>query len=470
MSEKQGIKKKLMLSFGMIIVLVVVLLEGAFLLALREYYYASTVQFLTNRSAISTQFFNKYYGGARLSETAGLIIENLPPDEIARVEVLDWRHRVISDSYGFPSERIINTPDVQRALGGQTGKWEGEEGGNTERLLAISQPLRFQDHIVGVVRYTVSLEKIDDHVNNIIGWAFLLGMLVIAFSLLVSMAVAKKIIAPIQTLTRAADAFARGDYTHPVHAASSDEIGTLAHTMEHMADEIRKTEQLKNDFISSVSHELRTPLTSVKGWAETLLSGDPNDREETEMGLRVILKETDRLILLVEDLLDFSKLHSEKIKLDRKQIDLRALLLEVDVQFEVRAKEKGICLQTSIAEGEHRLLGDPNRLKQVLVNLLDNALKFTPPTGWIRLSLQPDGMFYRIDIADSGEGISPEDIQRVTEKFYKGKSRLSGSGIGLAVSKEIIRGHRGQLLVASKVGAGTVVTLLLPSSDSFSDY
>ncbi|MBN6189174.1 HAMP domain-containing histidine kinase [Aneurinibacillus sp. BA2021] len=470
MNGKRGIQKKLMLSFGMIIVLVVVLLEGAFLLAVRQYYYTSTVQFLTNRSAISTQFFNKYYGGARLSETAGLIIENLPPDEIARVEVLDWKHRVISDSYGFPSERIIHTPDVQRALGGRTGIWEGEEENGAERLLAISQPLRFQEHIVGVVRYTVSLKKMDAHVANIIGWALLLGMLVITFSLLVSMAVAKKITAPIQTLIRAADAFAKGDYAHPVPAASSDEIGTLAHTMEHMADEIHKTEQLKNDFISSVSHELRTPLTSVKGWAETLLSGDPDDREEIDMGLRVILKETDRLILLVEDLLDFSKLHSEKIKLERKAIDIRALLFEVQVQFEVRAKAKDIRLQTDSAAGEHILIGDPNRLKQVFVNLLDNALKFTPPNGWIRLSLQPDGMFFRIDIADSGEGIPPEDIKRVTEKFYKGKSRLSGSGIGLAVSKEIIRAHKGQLLVTSKVGAGTVVTLLLPHTASLSDY
>ena len=236
----------------------------------------------------------------------------------------------------------------------------------------------------------------------------------------------------------------------------------LAETLNTMASELTRREKLKEDFISSISHELRTPLTSIKGWSETLASGDPADSEEMQMGLAIIDRETDRLSGLVEDLLDFSKLYAKSIVLHPETLDLLRPMRETIKQFEARAQKESITITGNYGLTMLPVEADANRMKQVFINVLDNALKFTPRDGSITVTADQEMDWARIAVTDSGSGISPEDLPHVTDKFYKGSSQRSGSGLGLAICKEIVELHGGIFRINSIVGEGTTVTIRIP--------
>lgn len=229
-----------------------------------------------------------------------------------------------------------------------------------------------------------------------------------------------------------------------------------------MAGELSKAEQLKNDFISSVSHELRTPLTAIKGWAETLSGEEMPDKQTMHKGMAVIGKETERLSGMVEELLDFSRIQSGRMAMVMDRMDLVAELDDAVLMFGQRAAREKIHLRYEEPEELIVVMGDHNRLKQVFVNILDNALKHTAAGGEVSICVQHTGETASVVIADTGEGIKPEDLPQVKTKFYKGDSTKRGSGIGLAVADEIVNRHGGSLTIESVYQKGTTVTILLP--------
>ena len=228
-----------------------------------------------------------------------------------------------------------------------------------------------------------------------------------------------------------------------------------------MAEEIGATEKMKNEFLSSVSHELRTPLTAIKGWSETLQAA-PEDRELVSRGLAVIGKEAERLSGLVEELLDFSRMESGHIVLKRQRLDVLAELEETVFLFRDRAARAGLSLEYSDGEELLPVMGDPARLRQVFVNLLDNAVKYTPRGGRIRVEAAQLPGRVQVVISDTGVGIAPEELPRVRQKFYQTDPANPGSGIGLALVEEIVRLHGGRMEMDSEPGVGTAVTVLLP--------
>lgn len=458
----KGIKKRVVFHFGIIILMIVLVLESVFLLTIRQYYFGSAREALVNRATTSTAFYNKYLDSYSLKSMAKYILENIDDEEYAKIEIIDWEGRVILDSYGFTPDTQVKTPDVQEALSGKTGVWTGRNQISHEHIIAVSNPLKSQEKIIGVLRYSVSAEPLYQTVSHITWIALAIGSLVLVLSFIISMLSAKRIIDPIEELTEIAKKMARGNFSYRARKRHDDEVGTLAETLNYMAEELSKNEKLKNDFISSVSHELRTPLTSIKGWNETLVSGGLEDHEETLQGLEVISKETDRLIGLVEELLDFSKFQSGEMKIQRETVDISGLLHEVEHQFGYKGQQKAISLDVRLPNEPLLVSGDHNRLKQVFVNLVDNAYKFSRESGRIELSAVKQERVLQISVADTGEGIAPEDLHKVTEKFYKGQSKFSGSGLGLSICKEIIELHRGQLRVESELGKGTTVTITLP--------
>ena len=232
-----------------------------------------------------------------------------------------------------------------------------------------------------------------------------------------------------------------------------------------MSDEIARTDRIKNDFISTVSHELRTPLTAIKGWGETLMSMGTEDKEITEKALGVIVNETDRLYSLVEELLDFSKIQSGRLSLRLEPIDVLAELDEAVFVFMDRAKRDGIELSYSSPDYTAPMSADSARIKQVFVNVLDNAFKYNKQGGKVSVCAHKtvDNNIV-IEITDTGCGISKEDLSHVKEKFYKANVSVRGSGIGLAVVDEIIKMHNGTLDIASEENVGTRVTMILPLS------
>ncbi|MBB3111943.1 signal transduction histidine kinase [Paenibacillus phyllosphaerae] len=458
-----SLRTRMVWSFGMLIVLVVVMLGSLFVTLVWNYYYGSAVSSLMQRAQTEAALHNRNLSAQPMRTIARYMLQNMTAGT-AHLQLLDHAGNLIVDSNGMPGDgRVLATPDVASALNGQQGSWRGKDPVTGERIAAVTLPVKRDQRVVALFRYTASLQGIDAIVRNMIFVALLGAIIVVLLFFGMSVLMANRIARPIRNLTKVAEQMAEGNWTRRAEIGEQDEIGRLADTLNTMAAEITRREKLKNDFISSISHELRTPLTSIKGWSETLASGDPTDVEEVRMGLAVIDRETDRLAGLVEDLLDFSKLYAKNIVLHPEPLDFLAPIKETVRQFEARAHREGIRLAAGLADNGPLLVeADANRLKQVLINVLDNAFKFTPKGGQVMLTAERIGDDVQVRIADSGIGIDPADLPHVTDKFYKGNSQRAGSGLGLAICKEIVELHGGTLELASIVEEGTTVTVRLP--------
>jgi signal transduction histidine kinase len=274
----------------------------------------------------------------------------------------------------------------------------------------------------------------------------------------VSISISQSIIKPINSITDTAKKMAKGNFNVKASKKYDDEVGTLSDTLNYMADEILKSEKLKNDFISSISHELRTPLTSIKGWAFTLKRPGFNDDRKREEALDIIIEESERLTSLVEELLDFSRFQAGRITLNLENVNLGELLNKTISELEPRFERNNIFVQNKIQEVQ-LIKADKNRLKQVFINILDNAVKFSEAGGIITIELFSNEKEIVIAIEDTGCGIPEEDLKKVLQKFYKVQINKPGSGIGLAVCDEIIKLHGGKIEIESKEGAGTKVSI-----------
>ena len=228
-----------------------------------------------------------------------------------------------------------------------------------------------------------------------------------------------------------------------------------------MALELDSAERVKNDFISSVSHELRTPLTAIKGWSETLQE-DGISGKLYEKGLGVISREAERLSGLVEELLDFSRMQSGRMTLMMEKIDILAEVGKQSICSANGRRRKKKFLLYEEPETISPVMGDINRLRQVFVNIIDNALKYTSEGGTVEVTVNEEGGFVHVVVSDNGCGISPEHLPRVKEKFYKANQAVRGSGIGLALADEIVAMHKGKLEIESHENIGTAVTITLP--------
>ena len=274
------------------------------------------------------------------------------------------------------------------------------------------------------------------------------------------------IVIPVGQIGEAAKKIAEGDFNARLEKKTDDEIGDLCETINYMADELGATERMKNDFISSVSHELRTPLTAIKGWAEMLEDSSKDnsiDNATLQRGMGVIIGETERLSVMVEELLDFSRLQSGRMILQPMKLDIIAELSEAVLTFEQRAiREKKDLIYTE-SDDIIPVMGDKNRLRQVFVNIIDNALKYSDEGGSVTITaVRTEKGFVDIAVKDTGIGIPADQLEKVKTKFFKGNATRRGSGIGLAVADEIIRMHGGEINLDSIEGEGTTVVIRLP--------
>jgi len=327
--------------------------------------------------------------------------------------------------------------------------------------MAVSMPLLYRDETVGLIRFISSLEATNNGIRDISRFLLILGTIVVAVSGLISVFIANSITKPLKEVTEVAEKMADGQFKVRSQVRVEDEIGRLSHTLNYMAEEIVRKETLKNDFISSISHELRTPLTSIKGWAITLKSGDEPDKELLEDGLEIIETESDRLTQMVEELLDFSRFTSGRITLSKDTVDIKDTVKMVVYQMMPRAVNNNINFKVDIEDTISPIIGDENRIKQVLINILDNAFKFTGE-GDVSLRAYEDNSHIRIEIEDNGPGIPDEELPYVKDKFYKGKNSKSHSGIGLSICDEIMQLHDGIFDIESEPNKGTKAILGFP--------
>jgi signal transduction histidine kinase len=336
-----------------------------------------------------------------------------------------------------------------------------------ERVMSVSSPLLFSDNqVIGVMRYVTSLEKVNRQILYSIGFALGVAFLVMAIVIVSNLYFIRSIVVPVQELNEIAKKIAAGSYGDRLEKHFNDEIGELCDAINNMSSEISAAERIKTEFISSVSHELRTPLTAIAGWSETLLSGDIDDPPEIRKGIRIILNEARRLSKLVEELLEFTRMEGGRFTLQMEEADVLPEFEEAVFMYMETLKKDGITLEYSAADDIPNIVCDRARLRQVFLNILDNAAKHGGSGKRIDASIRTDSRFITIAVRDYGAGIPPEELPRVKLKFYKGSSKMRGSGIGLAVSDEIVRLHGGTLDIESKVGEGTTVTIRLPIKPS----
>src|SRR5699024_2568796 len=249
-------------------------------------------------------------------------------------------------------------------------------------------------------RFITSLRETNRSIKNISKIFILIGIIVIFISAIVSLFLANTIVKPLEEVTDVAEKMASGQLKVRSKKRFNDEIGKLSDTLNYMAEELLKKEQLKNDFVSSISHELRTPLTSIKGWAITLKSDELNDDQLLKDGLDIIEKESDRLTLMVEDLLDFSKFISGRITLTKEEIDIKDTVNQIGKQLMPRAKANKIDFKVNCNKNIPIIIADENRIKQVLINLIDNAFKYTSEEGEVIFSADYKDGFIEIYVKD----------------------------------------------------------------------
>ena len=390
-------------------------------------------------------------------------IENYFQDkDKMEIMALSRTGQVLITSTGFePDQQPM--PDYDLALQSEdgTGNWIGQL--NTgEKVMAITRAVRDENGaLVGSIRYVVSLERADQQMAFVVIILVLAGLFILLLLTFSGVYFIRSILVPVKRISASAKQIAQGDFDVRVEKSKDDELGQLCDAVNDMAGELGAAERMKNDFISSVSHELRTPLTAIKGWAETLRLGA--DQETAEKGMTVIIRESARLSGLVEELLDFSRLQSGRMRLSAARLDILAELDEAVYLFTDRARTERKELTYEENTSLSPVYGDRDRLRQVFVNIIDNALKYTQAGGVITVSSREAMGYVEVTVSDTGCGIPAQHLPNVKKKFYKANQLVRGSGIGLAVADEIVSLHGGTLGVESQEGVGTVVTIRLPS-------
>ena len=381
------------------------------------------------------------------------------------VQIFDSDGNMIVTTNGFASQGIAQkATDYKEAVSnGTEASWVGKNA-NGERVLAITTVLSDLGYgSNGAYRILVSMEEVTKSCYGIFAAAIVVGLITIVFFLFSGLFFVSSVVRPVRAVTAAARRIAAGDMRSRLEVKHNDEIGELCDTINFMASELENADKLKNDFISSVSHELRTPLTAIKGWGETVNMSIGEDDEVVRRGMDVILGEADRLSGLVEELLDFSRLESGKMTFTPALCDpLRIVGSVVEMYGEI-AHQNTLTLNFVKPEKTEQIMADADRIKQVFINTIDNAVKYTDAGGHIVVSVFNEEACVRVTISDTGCGIANKDIDHVKEKFYKANNNVRGSGIGLAVADEIIRHHNGLLFVESTEGEGTTVTVVLPT-------
>lgn len=464
-----GLGTKLSLSYVLISLITLIIMESLFIFAIYQYYVSGVEQTLTNNAEAAASMFNRYAPSGDIEDKQDFIFENMDSQEKALVEVYDTNGQFLINNIGDTENATKLTDDYNGAVAGDVDAWRGRLD-TREAVMSVSVPIYDGKIVVGVLRYVSSMSMVNALVKSNVVAVTIIAVVILLVATIVGRVMSSLILKPIRNLIRVTREITKGNLEAKATVYNNDEIGQLSKAINRMTDEIAQSYKTKNDFISSISHELRTPLTSINGWAETI-EDSPEDVETTRMGMEIISRETKRMIRLVNDLLDFSKLQSHRIELELEPIWMNDFLESLYNQFLPRAAQEEIALRLHLGNTDVMVMADENRLSQVFVNILDNAFKFVKGRAYPEVVIQAHMLDDQVvmTIEDNGPGMSSEELVRVKEKFYKGSSKQSGTGLGLSIANEIVALHNGTFYIDSIRGVGTKVSVVLPYEDTTTD-
>ena len=463
--EITGLRKRWLVSSLSPIFVVALLIAGTFCVVMANYYYNMMLDGLKTRAAHASEYFssNAVTNFREFYQSASSFASEFSERDIMELQFINSSGRIMASSYGLTAGMAPGTPDIINAF--QTKKMEpfrGVDPHTGEHIMSVCAPLLLDDQVVGAMRYVTSMSAVTRELLITVGVA--LGLLIVGVGMVYvsNMVFINNVVEPVAEVTETAKRIAGGSYGTQMENHYRDEIGQLIDAINNMSAQISKSEKVKSEFISSVSHELRTPLTAINGWGETLLEDD--DPQQLQRGVSIILKESRRLTNMVEELLDFSKMQDGRFTLNIEPVDVQAEFEDTIYTYMELFKQDHIELHY---EGSDELFppipSDPERLKQVFCNVLDNAAKHGGAGRRIDAAVTAGAEAIVITVRDYGPGIPEAELPFVKQKFYKGSSKARGSGIGLALCDEIIRLHEGTFSIGNAEGGGCLVTITLPA-------
>ncbi len=447
-----------------VVLFIVLLAVAAFSAAMGSYYYSTLSESLKQKAENAISSFDYYRTEAEYYDNARAVVAGEPNSDKLEVEYLDADGQIRFSSSDLTAFRSPGTPDIAEAISMKRTKvWIGADPSTGEHIMAASSPLMIDGEVVGVMRYVTSLNKVDKQIIIIVAIALGIGLGILGMVYFSNLYFIRSIVDPVAGITETAKRIAAGSYGVQIEKRYDDEIGALTDAINDMSLKINQSEKMKNEFISSVSHELRTPLTAINGWAETIMNGEVRDAGDVKKGMGIIVSEARRLTNMVEELLEFSRIQDGRFTLSVEPMDIKAELEDAVYTYREFFRREGIELNHFDCDEEFPpIAGDPERLRQVFCNLLDNAAKHGGSGKRIDTAIARDEDQVVITIRDYGPGIPAEELPHVKYKFYKGSSKARGSGIGLAVCDEIITRHEGTLDIDNAEGGGCIVTIHLP--------
>ena len=439
--------------------------------------YNQQARFFINEAEEVGIIFNKYENTQRsvINDRLNVLTKVLS----AKTAIMDTDGNTLYGQTSLdqsPSKLLLEPGFKEQILAGKNVVFAGKIEGVNEEIFLVAVPLKKDTKVIGSIVIFSPIIGIKQHVNNILGIALIGALIGIILATVLSIFVSRKMVRPLAKMEETARQITEGEFGRQIQVASDDEVGRLASSFNRMSTELKekieaieRLDRLRQELLSDVSHELRTPLTVIQGFSEAVLDGLVKSKEQEQLYLRNIIDESERLRRLVDDLLDLKGMEAAKTFDEMEYVVLNKLAQITVERLKNMANSKEIKLTLTVPEHTITVWGNIDRLKQVLTNLLDNAIKHSEAGGAVRVVL---GMEYNctfISVENSGPGILREELENIWERFYKvDKSRSrrgTGTGLGLSIVKKIIEMHGGKVSAESEPGHGAIFTVYLPLTE-----
>lgn len=464
----KGLQKRWLFNSVSIIIALGLVCVLAVTASFAAYYYSNLQADMQNKAKTTTEFFAEYLNQDYNSFYQSCITYAQTFEERDKIELqfINQSGTIVASSYGPWIGPSPATPDIAEAVSLRgIRSFVGEDPYTHQRILAVSSPMIYGNgEVIGVLRFVTATALMDRQIFYVAVISLLVMLAVLAVVTLSSNYFIRSIMIPVSQITEKAKWIANGSYGAQIQTKYDDEIGELAQTINELSTKISQNEKMQSEFISQLSHELRTPLTVINGWSETLLADEEMDAD-TKQGLKIISSEAKRLTEMVMELLDFTKLQDGRVSLSLELTDIRSEFEDTVFMYSSKLSQEGLELNYMDTDADiPEISCDAKRLRQVFLNILDNAVKHGGDGKQIDAGISYEDSNVVIRIRDYGPGIPEDEIPLVKKKFFKGSSKARGTGIGLAVSDEIVELHGGTLTLENAPGGGTLVTISLPDS------